>query len=141
MWKPTKKEKKSINLKAKLDKIFSEFIRLRDSNHEGYVQCVSCGNVHYWREVDCGHYINRKHMNTRYNEKNCNGQCRSCNRFDEGNASGYTLGLISKYGKDIIDILIMAKNLTQKHSYSELEILIDYYKKEVKELKSKKSLR
>lgn len=129
------------NLIVKLDRIFSEYIRLRDSNNEGYVQCISCGNVHYWKDVDCGHYINRKHMNTRFNEKNCNGQCRSCNRFDEGNASGYTLGLIQKYGKDIIDILNIAKNQTQKHTKAELEILIDHYKKEVKKLKNEKTLK
>jgi len=126
---------------AKLDRIFSEFIRLRDSNNEGYCQCISCGNVHYFRDIHNGHYVNRKHMNTRFNEKNCNAQCVKCNTFDEGNAAGYTIGLIEKYGKDIIDVLLTAKNITQKHSQAELGILIDYYKKEVKALKQSKTLR
>ena len=127
------------NLKDKLDRIFSEYIRLRDADANGYCRCISCGAVHHWKEVDCGHYVNRSHMATRYDERNCNAQCRKCNRFDEGNNIGYTKGLIAKYGDKVIDELYVKKYTISKMSKAEYEILIDHYKTEVKKLKDAKA--
>ena len=81
------KIKKKPDLKARLDKEFSLFIRLRDSSG-GYFKCISCGQIKPFEQADCGHYINRQHMSTRFDEMNCNAQCRKCNRFMEGNMSG-----------------------------------------------------
>ncbi len=128
------------NAIKKLDRIFSEFIRLRDANKDGYVRCISCGKLKHWKDVDNGHYINRKHMSTRYSEKNCNGQCRACNRFDEGNMIGYTKGLIKKYGQGILEELEVLKFQTSKFSKFELEVLAKHYKEEVKKLKQIKGV-
>lgn len=104
MWKKktTDLKKKSPNLKNKLDTVFSRFIRLRDARKDGTFQCISCGRILPLDQADCGHYINRQHMSTRFSEKNCNAQCRSCNRFDEGNMQGYRRGLILKYGEPAV---------------------------------------
>ena len=37
--------KKKPDLKAKLDKEFSLFIRLRDAMPNGYFRCISCGQI------------------------------------------------------------------------------------------------
>ena len=39
------KIKKKPDLKAKLDKEFSLFIRLRDAMPNGYFKCISCGQI------------------------------------------------------------------------------------------------
>lgn len=129
-------QKSTIN---KLDKVFSEFIRLRDANANGYVRCISCGKIDHWKEVDCGHYVNRKHLSTRWHEKNCNGQCRACNRFDEGNMLGYTKGLVKKYGPSILDELDMLKHQVSKLSDFEGIFLIKHYQEKIKELKKLKA--
>lgn len=118
----------------KLDNVFSMFIRLRDSTN-GTFRCISCGRLLPFEQADCGHYINRKHMSLRFSEKNCNAQCRSCNRFDEGNIQGYRRGLIAKYGESTVILIEAMKNETNKLSVFELEYMIDYYRKEVKRLK------
>lgn len=72
---------KKPNLKTKLDRVFSEYIRLRDTaghSKDGYFRCISCGQIKPYSQADCGHYIGRQHMATRYNEINCNAQCRNC---------------------------------------------------------------
>lgn len=128
-------------LKEKLDRIFSEYIRLRDSNDNDYCRCISCGSIHHWKDMDCGHFVNRSHMGTRFSERNCNAQCRKCNRFDEGNNIGYTRGLIRKYGVKVIDELEMKKH---SHSYMtafDYQISIEYYSKEVKILKQEKGIK
>jgi hypothetical protein len=112
----------------RLDKEFSLFIRRRDSQN-GFFQCISCGKIKPFEQADCGHYINRKHLSTRFSEINCNAQCRACNRFSEGNMSGYRQGLIKKYGEQKVLLLEMAKNQTVKYSVFELEAMRKHYKK------------
>lgn len=64
----------------RLDKIFSLYIRLRDSRAFGFkaFKCISCGQVKPFRMADCGHYFSRRHMSTRYDEDNCNSECSYC---------------------------------------------------------------
>lgn len=122
-----------MNYKAKLDRVFSEYIRKRDSK-DGYFTCISCGRVLPYEQADCGHYINRKHMSTRYSEVNCAAQCRKCNRFDEGNMSGFRNGLVSRYGEERVLILEMQKGKTKRYSEVEYKALIEHYKNEIKKL-------
>lgn len=121
-------------LKEKLDRIFSQYIRLRDRLPGNVFQCISCGKIKPMAQADCGHYINRQHMATRFSEVNCNAQCRSCNRFQEGNMSGYRMGLVRKHGDTKVKILEMQKNEVRKYSEFEYLALIGHYQKEVKRL-------
>ncbi len=66
-------------------------------------------------------------MSTRFSEVNCNAQCRDCNRFDEGNMSGYRQGLIRKYGEQQTILLEASKNDIRKYSDFEYEAFIDHY--------------
>ena len=125
--------KKKPDLKAKLDKIFSEYIRKRDTRN-GVFKCISCGCILPYEQADCGHYINRKHMSTRFDEMNCNAQCISCNRFDEGNIQGYRRGLVALYGEQQITLLEAKKHNFRKYSDFEYEVLIKHYKEEIKKL-------
>lgn len=123
-----------MKLKEKLDRIFSQYIRLRDMMPGRVFRCISCGSVMSIRQADCGHYINRQHMATRYSEVNCNAQCRHCNRFDEGNMSGYRAGLVRKYGETKVVLLEAQKNEVRKYSDFEYQALIAHYQKEIKRM-------
>ena len=133
------KIKKKPDLKAKLDKEFSLYIRLRDSSG-GYFKCISCNEIKPFEQADCGHYINRQHMSTRFDEMNCNAQCRKCNRFMEGNIQGYRQGLVAKYGEQRVLLLESKKNQTRKYSDFELQELIKYYKALNAKLRKEKGL-
>jgi len=109
-----------------LDRIFSQYIRQRDSDN-GYGKCISCGKVVHWKKAHAGHYINRKHLSVRFNECNVNLQCVSCNTFDEGNPVGYAIGLIKKYGDNILNELMAAKSRKVKWTQTELKEFIKYY--------------
>ena len=127
-------------LKEKLDRVFSQYIRLRDSDDNGYCRCISCGSIHFWKDIHNGHYVNRGHMGTRFSERNCNAQCVKCNMFDEGNVIGYTRGLIRKYGVKVIDELEVKKHSYSKLTTTEYRILIDHYTEKVDVLKIEKNL-
>lgn len=121
----------------KADAAFSLFIRTRDAQaFEGRAaRCISCGKVLPIEHFDCGHYINRQHMSTRFSELNCNAQCAKCNRFDEGNIQGYRKGLIEKIGEQKVELLEAMKYQENKLSAFELDAIAKDYKKRVKEFK------
>jgi hypothetical protein len=73
-------------------------------------------------------------MATRWDERNVHAQCSSCNRFDEGNLTGYYRFMLEKYGQQTIDILESMKT-PYKWTDGELEMLIKDYKGKVKEVK------
>lgn len=119
-----------------MDRVFSEFIRLRDSK-DGYFTCCSCWEMKPYEQADAGHFINRKWMATRYREDNVHAQCRACNRFDEGNSVGYARFMDKKYGAEHVDMLMAMKREPQKWTDFELDLLIKDYRQRVKDLKKK----
>ena len=143
MWKSrtTKKREKTPLQKAvaRLDRVFSLYIRLRDMiPKQKACRCISCGRIVPTTRIDCGHYINRQHMALRFSEMNCHAQCHDCNRFDEGNNSAYRNALVKMYGENAVVVLEAQKYATRKWTVPEIEIAIDYYKKEIKKLEEEK---
>lgn len=134
------KIKKKPDLKVKLDKEFSLFIRLRDCMPNGFFRCISCGQIKPFEQADCGHYFSRTHLATRYDEKNCNAECRHCNRFKADHLEGYRMNLIAKIGQPAFDLLTVKAASTLKISDFEYEQLIKYYKAINKKLKKEKGL-
>lgn len=131
---PRVKVKKKVNLVDKLDKVFSKYIRLRDCMVGGYTRCISCGRLLPFEDFDCGHYMGRTHMATRYDEDNCNSECKRCNRFGADHLIGYRANLIHKIGEQRVMLLEVKAHQIHKWSDFELEAMITYYSKKVKEL-------
>lgn len=133
MWKykskAKTKPKAKPDLKSKLDRVFSMYIRLRDSQKYQFkaFKCISCGQIKPFEQGDNGHYVNRQHMALRFSEMNCNMQCRKCNRFDEGNLMGYRSTLVKMHGEQKVLYLESLKFTTKKYSEFEYKELIKYY--------------
>lgn len=108
------------------DRAFSLYIRRRDSK-DGVFVCCSCGQMKPFEQADAGHFINRRWMALRYDERNVHAQCSFCNRFDEGNNIGYTRFMIRKYGDETVDLLLSMK-VSYKWTDFELDILIKEWK-------------
>ena len=121
-----------MNLK-KLDSVFSKFIRLRDSDDNGICRCITCKTPHYWSQMDNGHYIKRQHLALRFNEINCNAQCRKCNWLGQGEDALYKDAIIEKYGLQAYNKLLIYKNNYTKLSQFDVDTLEIYYKEKVKE--------
>lgn len=137
----TKISNNTASLKKKLDTVFSQYIRLRDMIPGTTVfRCISCGFIKPISQADCGHYINRQHMGTRFSEVNCNAQCRSCNRFDEGNMQGYRRGLVNKHGEKRVLLLESQKYETKRYTAFEYETLISHYKTEIQRMLKERNL-
>ena len=128
-------------LKKELDKWFSLFIRLRFATKEGLCQCVTCGKVgHYKSGMQCGHFQSRRHLNTRFNEENCQVQCIGCNCFKQGEQYKFSLYLDGKYGEGTAQTLEFLSHQTTKISRSDYEEKISYYKELVNKLKAENGI-
>lgn len=126
-------------LVRKLDKIFSLYIRLRDSAAYNYqfFRCISCGQIKPFEQMDCGHFISRTHQATRFDEENAHGECRFCNRFSADHIIAYQRNLEAKIGKDRVDMLLARGRITKKWSAFELQLLIKHYQQEVDKMQGK----
>ena len=127
-----KKKKTTSQLKKLLDAIFSQYIRLKSSDGNGYCVCVTCGKKDHWKNMQNGHYISRQHLAVRCDETNCHVQCVGCNVFRGGNYTSYALYMLDKYGEEKLQWLEQQKHvITKDYPY---ESKIEYYQEEVKQL-------
>lgn len=122
---------KRSTIVKKLDKIFSIWIRSKDADHAGMVDCYTCGVSKDWKyEIDAGHFQSRGKYATRWNEDNVKPQCKRCNGFRGGEQYQFALRL----GTDLADELVLLSNQPARFTNDELLEKIKYYTKLVKEL-------
>jgi 5-methylcytosine-specific restriction endonuclease McrA len=118
---------KRKSLIDKLDKEFSIFIRNRYAKN-GMAECVTCGAVKEVKQLQCGHFMSRKHYSTRWDEDNCQVQCYTCNVMRYGEQYKFGLYLNATYNKDKAEELLIQSKQTLKLSDFELEDMIEKYK-------------
>jgi len=113
---------------AKADRYFSQYIRLRDSDHNSMAICITCGVQKHISEMDAGHFIDRSHKATRYDERNVNAQCRTCNRFQSGRQYEHGLAIDLKYGTGTSQQLLQDSRKITKTTQGEFESKAEEYK-------------
>jgi hypothetical protein len=120
---------------SKLWTVFSIFIRLRDTDDNGFGRCFTCGRFVFWNQGgQCGHGIPRQHMSTKFDEKNNHLQCKLCNGPEGGNQAAYKEAVNKKYGPETWNILLIKSKQTCHWSEFEIKALTEHYKREVKRL-------
>lgn len=133
--------KKKPDLTKKLDAVFSQYIRLKHSDHNGMCHCISCGKVHFWKDIQCGHYMSRRHLATRWHADNCRPQCVACNIFNQGSAQMYRRALVKEIGEQRVDLVeALAHTTTHKYTDFEFRELIKHYEAEIRHLKEEKGI-
>ncbi len=135
---PKYKERSLKSLVNTIDRIFSEYIRRRDADRNGICRCITCGRPFDWKAIDAGHFINRDRKGVRWNSKNVNAQCQSCNRFHSGEQYAHGKAIDRKYGPGTADQLrALGQVRGTKIDRFWLEVQIEEYKKKLKEIKNK----
>lgn len=124
------------SLKSKLDNVFSEYIRKRDSDGDGMVKCVTCGKVMHWKQVDCGHFVSRAKLNTRWDERNASGQCKQCNGFAGGQQYLHGLALEKRWGKGTADLMFAKSCIIRQMKSADYLWLINEFREKIKQLEA-----
>tara|TARA_R100001129_G_scaffold177772_1_gene152921 strand:+ start:1783 stop:2187 length:405 start_codon:yes stop_codon:yes gene_type:complete len=130
--------KKISKLKKELDKWFSLYIRLRDCNEYGMVQCFTSGKVYHYKKIHAGHFMSRKHLSTRWCEINVQPQSPADNLFGQGQQYQFGLNLDAKYGEGTAEEMQYKSRSIYKMSRVDYEEKISYYKNLVNKIKKEK---
>jgi hypothetical protein len=113
-------------LRAKLDTIFSLYIRTRDQSC--FANSSDCSGP-----IQAGHLITRGATRIRWDERNCFGSCRSHNFRHEYRPEIMTAWFIAKYGNELYNDLVQLSRTTWKPTRPELIRLIAIYEGRIKD--------
>lgn len=108
-------------LKSELDRVFSLYIRAKYPK-----VCYTCGKQGV--TLQCGHFIPRNILITRWEEKNCRPQCIGCNLFGNGRILDFEDHLVKELGRKEVDRLKASRFTILKLSTAWYLKTIDYYK-------------
>jgi hypothetical protein len=106
-------------LMAELDKYTSILVRRRDG------KCVTCGSV---QSLQCSHFYSRRHLPTRFDLRNCNAMCASCNRRHNRDRRPYERYMRKTYGPAVIAELDGLRLSLEKVTDEELREMLQQYK-------------
>lgn len=116
-------------LVAKLDAVFSEYVRRRYAKDD-IAECVTCGKRDHYKSLQAGHFISRKQYATRWDEDNVQVQCVACNVYRYGEQ--YKFGLY--LGAEKSQELLQKSRQTIKYLDYELQEMIEIYKHKLAQL-------
>ena len=118
--KPKKKRLKSISsLKRKAWKIFSEYIRRRDADENGYNRCVTCpeeSSKSHWKLLQASHIVAGRRLGILFDERGVYPACYVCNIHKHGNVLEFLAFLRKKHGRDEADAIIEELKVKSKES-------------------------
>ena len=123
--KKVKKQFSRSKLVEEADRIFSIYIRWRDT----WKPCCTCGTA--WTEnAQCWHFMSRRHYHTRWSADNAHWQCYRCNMLLSWEQWKHASFINRTYWPDRADLISIFASWTAKIEDSEiLETIQHYYKK------------
>jgi len=117
------KQKRHKMKKSTADKWFSLFIRLRDIVYTESCRCITCEKPIHWKyEADCGHFVTRGHAMTRFDERNCNAQCKACNNDKKGDQYRHGRAIDKKFGEGAADLLTALGSVRDQKVHGQLAL-------------------
>ena len=124
------KKKTTAQLKKELDKYFSIYVRQKYADENGCATCYTCSKSSNWKQLQCGHFVSRSHLATRFNEDNCRPQCVGCNVFGGGKTATFANKLDEELGIGTVARLYReAQKIVKDYPY---EAQIAHYKSLIK---------
>jgi|TARA_R100001460_G_scaffold81690_2_gene122584 hypothetical protein len=107
----------------KIDRIFSKYIRLKHADHAGNCTCITCGKKAKWDsgQIHAGHFVSRRFLVTRFDERNVYPQCAYCNNWLAGNQYMFGKAIDRIHGEGTADELMILSKKTIKIENYELD--------------------
>lgn len=119
-----KKRFSRSNLTKEADRVYSLYIRSRDIGKP----CITCWAP--WQEnFQCGHFLSRRHLSTRWEEKNWHWQCPKCNLWGAWEQFLHSKAIDSLYGEGTADRLQELSQILTTTDQEILEYIQKYYEK------------
>lgn len=119
------------SLRKKLHKkawgLMSQWVRRKDANLDGFVECYTCNEIKHYKEMNAGHF---HHDRLDFDERNIKPQCVTCNKYYSGRLNIYATNLLQEYGSKWFMKLDQDAKAYNKYTPERLkEIIIDLQNK------------
>jgi len=146
----TKNRNRKSVLIERVDKYFSQLIRLTDavkgSDGKMYNRCFTCDALRPVSKkkggLHCGHFHSRRHMGTRWHPDNCRPQCYQCNCNEEGVKPLFRLYLSNELlDRGVRELDLLAYSNSHVPNELELEAMAKEFRQQVKELQIKQGVK
>lgn len=125
----TKKRFSRTNLIREADRVASLFVRERDK----WKPCITC--YRNWEDnFQNGHFMSRKHLSTRWHEKNMNWQCPACNLYGSGEQYKHSIAIDRMYWIWTAEQIMRLSNDSSKTTDDEILHYIRLYYYELSQL-------
>jgi hypothetical protein len=93
----------------------------------GVCTCATCGAKVPLKSAHAGHFISRKDLSTRFDERNVNAQCFACNIHRKGEQYRHSLYIDEKHGSGTsIELLDKSRQIKKMKAQDYLDIARDY---------------
>lgn len=120
-------------LRTKAHTLMQRLVRMKAADQDGYAECVSCGVVKHYKEMDGGHFISRSYSFHSLREENIHPQCKGCNRFFTKCHDDYRRYMVDMYGEDFVQWLTDSKWTTTKRTSPDYEDIISELRERIKD--------
>ena len=133
-----KKKETVRKVKARVWKVFSEYIRKRDclrtTGSLEYGECITCSASLPRSDLHAGHFVPGRHNANLFSERGCHAQCFVCNVRLGGYQLEYRRQIVKLYGEGADLELEAEARVIRKFTIQELEELEQSLKERIKKL-------
>lgn len=111
------------------DRVHSLYTRWRDKGNP----CITC-NTPWQENFQCGHFMSRRHLNTRWLPTNAHGQCPKCNLYGAGEQYAHAQAIDRIYGLGTAEKIQTLANMSEKSTDDEILHYIRKYYQELDDM-------
>jgi len=124
-----KKRFSRSSLIREADRVHSLYTRWRDKGNP----CITC-NTPWQENFQCGHFMSRRHLNTRWLPTNAHGQCPKCNLYGAGEQYAHAQAIDRIYGLGTAEKIQTLANMSDKTTDDEILHYIRKYYAELEDM-------
>lgn len=133
--RPAKRRIKRSTIVAKLDTVFSLYVRTKFAAKAESLNCYTCPKVGTIKTMQAGHYVTRSIRSLRWDESNVKVQCFGCNIMHGGQPITFRENLIKEYGEIFVLMLEQQRHQLFTPTDEWLQEKIDFYTQQVLSLR------
>jgi hypothetical protein len=116
-------------LKKELDRVVSLLVRQTEARkHDGIIYCYTCNKALTVKTAQCGHFVSRMYLATRWDLDNLRCQCVGCNVWGRGKLLDFEDNLVEEIGDVKVEFLKESRKQLCKLNREWYEKRIAYFK-------------
>ena len=114
----------------------SKYIRMKDADVQGYVECYTCGKKYFWKKIQAGHAFGGRGNSVLFDTDIIRPQCYACNCINHGRYDVFIPKLEREKGSKFIQEKSREHEQDKEYSIEELKAMEEDFKLKTVQLKN-----